>query len=69
MMERSLEVKNSLDKTGKRITILYLLGLLGVFLILLFIGITKEKPAENEKQDTYRDISTLWTLDYIVDLG
>lgn len=56
-------MKNSLDKTGKRITILYLLGLLGVFLILLFIGITKEKPAENQKQDTYRDISTLWTLD------
>ena len=56
-------MKNSLNKAEKGILALFIIGLLGIFIILFMISVTKQGDFENEKQETYTDISTLWTLD------
>ncbi|MBQ4523630.1 MAG: GGDEF domain-containing protein [Lachnospiraceae bacterium] len=51
------------DKKVVFITIVYLLGLLGMFSLLLAIHIGREKPEQNGNQETYQNITELWTLD------
>lgn len=52
------------SEKGKTIlTILYLLGLVGMLSIVFLICISREKQEENVKAETYKDITTAWTLD------
>lgn len=45
------------------ISILYAIGLLGMFAILVLIFMTKEEPANQMQNAGYEDISESWTLD------
>lgn len=56
-------MKKSMNKWKKIITFLYALGLLGMFSILVFIGISRQEQEQKEKEETYKDITASWTLD------
>ena len=61
-------MNNSLNREKKErkvvgITLLYILGLLGMFSIVLSIYISREKPVKKVSEETYQNITTLWTLD------
>ena len=47
----------------KLIPILYMIGLLGMFSILVVIGATRQVNDQVEKKATYQNISASWTLD------
>ena len=53
----------SLDRRKRRITFLYVLGLLGMLSIVLAICIGRQKPEQKLDETTYKNITTLWTLD------
>lgn len=56
-------MRNFLNLRKRKITILYIISLLGMLSILMFIGINKEKPKQNGNKETYKDITASWTLD------
>ena len=61
-------MKNTLIRERKSkkvvmIAFLYVLGLLGMFSILLAIFIGREKPEQKANEDTYQNITAAWTLD------
>lgn len=47
----------------KPITCLYLLGLLGMFSIILAIFISRQQPGQKIDEATYKNITASWTLD------
>lgn len=56
-------MNKSFNKGKKIITWLYIIGLLGMISILVVIGVTKQEKNHIEKESTYQNISSLWTLD------
>lgn len=58
-------MKNSLDrgKESKAITFLFLLGLLGMLSIVVAICVSRKEPEQKVKEETYKNITTSWTLD------
>ena len=57
---------SSKSKHKKRIFILkllYILGLLGMLSLIFLIQTGKEKPIQSNKQPTYQNITSQWTLD------
>lgn len=49
---------------GKKIMVyLYLLGVLGMFSIVILIGVSREKQEKAQKEETYQNITASWTLD------
>ena len=56
-------MKNFFQKEKKTLTFLYILGLLGMFSILLLIFINKKEPEQKINEQTYKNITTSWTLD------
>ena len=56
-------MKNTLNKKELFITFLYLLGLFGMFSILVTIGISREIQEQQVQEETYKNISAEWTLD------
>lgn len=56
-------MRNPLERRRKVIVVLYLLGLLGMFSILISIYISREKQEQKIEVETYKDITAEWTLD------
>ena len=56
-------MKNFFQKEKKTVTFLYILGLFGMFSILLLIFISKKEPEQKINEQTYKNITTSWTLD------
>lgn len=56
-------MNKSFNKGKKIITWLYIIGLLGMISILVVIGVTKQEKNHIEKESTYQNISSSWTLD------
>ena len=56
-------IRERKDKKVVMIAFLYVLGLLGMFSILLAIFIGREKPEQKANEDTYQNITAAWTLD------
>lgn len=54
-------MKNNWDNKRKLITALYFLGIIGFFIIILIISVTRQ--GHIAKPETYIDISNAWTLD------
>ena len=56
-------MKTSLTKSEKIIHFLYILGLMAMFSIVLLICVGREKPEQKVEAETYKDITTSWSLD------
>lgn len=53
-----------ISNEGKKIiTLLYMIGLLGMLSILVVIVMSRQKEEQAYKEETYKDISAAWTLD------
>lgn len=56
-------MKKFLKREKSIITFLYILGLVGMFSILMAICISREKQEQKIEQETYQNITASWTLD------
>ena len=56
-------MNKSLYQGKKTITLLYVLGLLGMLSIVVVICISRQEPKSLEEEKKYIDISSSWTLD------
>ena len=56
-------MKAFLDKEKRRITFLYILGLLGMLSIVVVVCISRQKTEKKINEETYKNITTEWTLD------
>ena len=56
-------MNKSFNRGKNIITTLYIIGLLGMISILVVIGATRQEKNQTEKETTYQNISSLWTLD------
>lgn len=56
-MKKSFNIKEQI------IAILYIIGLLGMFSILFAIFISRKEPEQKGREETYQNITALWTLD------
>ena len=56
-------MKKSSDKKGKIIAFLYLVGVIGMFLLVVLICLNRKEPKQKGNEETYQNITTLWTLD------
>lgn len=56
-------MKRKYSAREKALSVLYLLGLLGIMSIIVTIMVTRKEPVQETKTETYRDITSSWTLD------
>ena len=56
-------MKNFLDKEKRRITFLYILGLLGMLSIVVLICMNREETEQKKGEKNYNNITAEWTLD------
>ena len=55
--------KEKIDKRVLSLVLIYLLGILGMFSLVVVINMTRNNPTLSDPKSTYQSISEFWTLD------